>query len=74
MKRHGGQAAQARRRGEDWLLCTDCTDHPRSYQSPEPETARDLIRAFAAFAFLMLALYALVIVGAAVAIESAVAS
>jgi hypothetical protein len=30
MKRHGGYAAQAKRRNEEWIACTDCTTHSRA--------------------------------------------
>ena len=27
MRTHGGQAAQAKRRREEWIICSDCTTH-----------------------------------------------
>lgn len=40
MRTHGGQAAQARRRGEEWIQCVDCTPHSpprRRLMQAEPE-------------------------------------
>lgn len=36
MRKHSGYATQARRRGEDMVLCNSCGRHPRGYAAPEP--------------------------------------
>lgn len=73
MKRHGGYASQAKRRGESFIRCLDCTDHPRGYAPPEPETPGDFWRAFASFAVLIVSLYALVLAAGAVALAEVAA-
>lgn len=70
MRKHGGYATQAQRRGEEWIACTDCTTHSRDRLQPmqtSEESVFDFLRALVVFVLLMVAGYCLVLVGAAYA-------
>ena len=55
---HGGQAAQAKRRQESWIACTDCTSHDRRRRQADPIEADDVtpvkIAGLVVFAFALL--------------------
>lgn len=60
-RQHSGWSTQARRRGEQFVMCLTCgqRQHPRPFQqatpAPQPETIVDFFKALAVMALLVVA-------------------